>query len=186
MRDAEETRRRLLAAATEEFAERGIAGARVDRIADAAGCNKAMLYKYFGNKDSLFDTVFGESVGRFVLDVPVDADDLPGYAGKLFDRYEEQPETLRLAIWHRLERPDGKWVTEIVLANEVRLNYLQRAQDEGSLSKHYTPLELLVLIQSISTAWATTNSELGVRTTLPREQRRGLVVDAVRRLIAED
>jgi AcrR family transcriptional regulator len=185
MRDAADTKRRLLAAATEEFAERGIAGARVDRIADAAGCNKAMLYKYFTNKDSLFDTVFGESVGKFVMEVPVDTDDLPGYAGKLFDRYEEQPETLRLAVWHRLERPDGKWVTEIVLANEIRLHDLQRAQDEGRLSKHYTPMELLVLIQSISTAWATTNSELGVRTTLSREQRRGLVVDAVRRLIAE-
>jgi AcrR family transcriptional regulator len=185
MRDAAETKRRLLAAATEEFAERGIAGARVDRIADTAGCNKAMLYKYFGNKDRLFDTVFGESVGNFVIDVPVDTDDLPGYAGKLFDRYEERPETLRLAVWHRLERPDGKWVTEIVLANEIRLANLQRAQDEGRLPKHYTPLELLVLIQSISTAWATTNSELGVRTTIPSAQRRQLVVDAVRRLIAE-
>lgn len=167
MRDAAETKRRLLAAATEEFAERGIAGARVDRIADSAGCNKAMLYKYFGNKDRLFDTVFGESVGRFVIDVPVDAHDLPSYAGKLFDRYEEQPETLRLAVWHRLERPEGKWVTEIVLANEIRLADLKRAQDEGRLSSHYTPLELLVLIQSISTAWATTNSELGVRMAIP-------------------
>ncbi|SFW92234.1 TetR/AcrR family transcriptional regulator [Amycolatopsis australiensis] len=186
MRDAEDTKRRLLAAATEEFAERGIAGARVDRIADAAGCNKAMLYKYFHSKDALFDTVFGESVGRFVIDIPVDAADLPGYAGKLFDRYESQPHTLRLAIWHRLERPEGKWLTEIVLANEIRLAELQRAQDEGKLSKHYTPLELLVLIQSITTAWATTNTELGVRMTVPREQRRALVVDAVRRLIAED
>ncbi|HEY3483203.1 MAG TPA: TetR family transcriptional regulator, partial [Streptomyces sp.] len=51
MRDAAETKRRLLAAATEEFAERGIAGARVDRIAAAAGCNKAMIYSYFGSKD---------------------------------------------------------------------------------------------------------------------------------------
>lgn len=186
MRDAAETKRRLLAAATEEFAERGIAGARVDRIAATAGCNKAMIYSYFGSKDSLFDTVFGESVGKFVIDVPVDADDLPEYAGKLFDRYEERPDALRLAIWHRLERPEGKWVTEIVLANEIRLHDLQRAQEEGRLSKHYTPMELLVLIQSVSTAWTTTNSELGVRSSIPREQRRELVVDAVRRLIAAD
>jgi AcrR family transcriptional regulator len=185
MRDAAETKRRLLTAATEEFAERGIAGARVDRIAAAAGCNKAMIYSYFGSKDNLFDAVFGESVARFVLDVPLDTGDLPGYAGKLFDRYEERPDALRLAIWHRLERPEGKWVTEIVLANEIRLLDLERAQKEGRLSDHYTPMELLVLIQSVSTAWTTTNSELGVRTTIPREERRALVVDAVRRLIAE-
>jgi len=72
-----------------------------------------------------------------------------------------------------------------VLANEIRLADLQQAQDEGRLTKHYTPMELLVLIQSISTAWTTTNSELGVRTTINREKRRELVVDAVRRLIAE-
>ncbi|MEV6878587.1 TetR family transcriptional regulator [Amycolatopsis sp. NPDC051128] len=185
MRDAAETKRRLLAAATEEFAERGIAGARVDRIAATAGCNKAMIYSYFSSKDRLFDAVFGESVARFVLDVPLDSDDLPEYAGKLFDRYEERPDALRLAIWHRLERPEGKWVTEIVLANKIRLHELQRAQDEGRLSKHYSPTELLVLVQSVSTAWTTTNSELGARTDIPREQRRALVVDAVRRLIAE-
>ena len=46
---------RILDAATAEFSARGIAGARVDRIADAAACNKALLYSYFGNKDQLFD-----------------------------------------------------------------------------------------------------------------------------------
>ncbi|MCR6487604.1 TetR family transcriptional regulator [Amycolatopsis sp. OK19-0408] len=185
MGNAAETKRRLLAAATEEFAERGIAGARVDRIAAIAECNKAMIYSYFGSKDRLFDTVFGESVGRFVLDVPVDIGDLPEYAGKLFDQYEERPDLLRLATWHRLERPEGKWVHEIFLANKIRLNELRNAQAEGRLSKHYTPMELLVLVQSVSTAWATTNAELGASATIPREKRRELVVDAVRRLVAE-
>ncbi|HEX9554719.1 MAG TPA: TetR family transcriptional regulator, partial [Streptosporangiaceae bacterium] len=43
-RNAEDTKKRILAAATEEFTEHGIAGARVDRIAAAANSNKAMLY----------------------------------------------------------------------------------------------------------------------------------------------
>ena len=47
MRDAQDTKRRILAAATEEFTKHGIAGARVDRIAAAANSNKAMLYAYF-------------------------------------------------------------------------------------------------------------------------------------------
>ena len=52
-----ETRERILAAATEEFAARGLGGARVDAIADRAAVNKRMLYHYFGSKDSLFTAV---------------------------------------------------------------------------------------------------------------------------------
>ena len=62
MRDAQATRRRIVAAATVEFAEHGIAGARVDRIARAAATNKAQLYSYFGNKDALFDAIFARHV----------------------------------------------------------------------------------------------------------------------------
>jgi AcrR family transcriptional regulator len=53
-RDPDATRARILAAAEAEFAEHGLGGARVDRIAEVAGANKRMLYYYFGNKDELF------------------------------------------------------------------------------------------------------------------------------------
>jgi AcrR family transcriptional regulator len=53
-RDPERTRRRILDAATEEFARYGLGGARVDRIAQRAGVNKRMLYYYFGDKEGLF------------------------------------------------------------------------------------------------------------------------------------
>src|SRR3954471_8702056 len=45
---------RILGAAAAEFAERGYAGARVDRIARRARVNKAMLYYHFGSKQSLY------------------------------------------------------------------------------------------------------------------------------------
>jgi AcrR family transcriptional regulator len=53
-RDPEQTRARILVAAKAEFARVGLGGARVDRIALAAGANKRMLYYYFGNKEDLF------------------------------------------------------------------------------------------------------------------------------------
>ena len=56
-RNSEETRRRILKAATEVFAERGFDGARVDRIAAKARINKQLLYHHFGNKDELFTAV---------------------------------------------------------------------------------------------------------------------------------
>ncbi|MBI3401115.1 MAG: TetR/AcrR family transcriptional regulator [Acidobacteria bacterium] len=48
---------RILAAAALEFAERGFAGARVDRIARRARVNKAMLYYHFKSKDGLYRTL---------------------------------------------------------------------------------------------------------------------------------
>jgi len=53
-RDPERTRRRILEAATADFARYGLGGARIDRIARRAGANKRMLYYYFGAKEQLF------------------------------------------------------------------------------------------------------------------------------------
>jgi AcrR family transcriptional regulator len=54
IRDAERTREQILGAAAGEFAESGLGGARVDRIAAQAGVNVRMLYYYFSSKDDLF------------------------------------------------------------------------------------------------------------------------------------
>jgi TetR/AcrR family transcriptional regulator len=48
------TRRKLLVAARREFADNGLAGARVDEIAARAGVNKQLVYHYFGDKDALY------------------------------------------------------------------------------------------------------------------------------------
>jgi AcrR family transcriptional regulator len=185
-RDADRTRKRLLEAATVEFAALGIAGARVDRIAEAAECNKAMIYAYFGNKDQLFDAVFSAQVADVLSLVPFDADDLPGYAGRLFDRYEENPETLRLATWYRLERPESARLQPVVSANEAKLAKLATAQRAGTLPNHYKPVELLVLVLSIASAWTSLTPEIGRTAPVQRAHRRHTVVDAVQRLLVTD
>jgi AcrR family transcriptional regulator len=53
-RDPEGMRIRILDAAKQEFATHGLAGARVDRIAEKAGANKRMLYYHVGNKEDLY------------------------------------------------------------------------------------------------------------------------------------
>ena len=103
-RDAAATRRRILDAAIGEFADHGLAGARIDRIADASAANKAMIYRYFGSKIELFDAVFDEMVIQTMNDVAIDGDDLPEYAAQLFDRHRERIEPLRIGQWDWLER----------------------------------------------------------------------------------
>jgi TetR/AcrR family transcriptional regulator len=49
-----ETRSRILDAALSEFAANGLAGARTEHIAAAAGVNKALLYYYFESKEKLY------------------------------------------------------------------------------------------------------------------------------------
>jgi TetR/AcrR family transcriptional regulator len=51
---ADHTRTRILDAATREFSANGLAGARTERIAEAAGVNKALIYYYFRSKDALY------------------------------------------------------------------------------------------------------------------------------------
>jgi len=64
VRDAERTQQAILAAAEAEFASKGLAGARVDVIADEAGANKRMLYYYFGSKDDLYLAVLERAYGK--------------------------------------------------------------------------------------------------------------------------
>jgi AcrR family transcriptional regulator len=53
-RDADRSRQKILSAASFEFAEYGLSGARVDRIAEKSGLNKRLIYYYFESKDVLF------------------------------------------------------------------------------------------------------------------------------------
>jgi AcrR family transcriptional regulator len=80
--DSTATRARLLDAALEEFAQHGLAGARVDRIAGAGQANKRLIYVYYGNgnKEQLFDTVRTQRVGALFDAVPFTAGNLPGRA----------------------------------------------------------------------------------------------------------
>ncbi|MES2972018.1 MAG: TetR/AcrR family transcriptional regulator [Pseudomonadota bacterium] len=53
-RDADRSQLAILVAARDEFAQHGLGGARVDRIAERADVNKRLIYYYFGSKDDLF------------------------------------------------------------------------------------------------------------------------------------
>jgi AcrR family transcriptional regulator len=52
--DADETRNNILDVAAREFADKGLAGARIDEIAEKTASSKRMIYYYFGGKDELY------------------------------------------------------------------------------------------------------------------------------------
>ncbi len=57
---------KILASARKVFVAKGMAGARMQDIADEAGINKALLHYYFKNKEQLFQTIFSEIIGQLV------------------------------------------------------------------------------------------------------------------------
>ena len=88
----EQTKAAILDAASNEFAREGLAGARTDSIAQAAGVNKALLYYYFHDKESLYaavlDRVFTGLSLRIneALDRPLPPRErILAYAGAHFD-----------------------------------------------------------------------------------------------------
>lgn len=64
---AQRTRAAVLRAAIDEFAEHGLAGGRVDRIAKRAGVNKQALYYHYGDKEKLFEAALVYGYTRFEM-----------------------------------------------------------------------------------------------------------------------
>ena len=76
------TEAKILDAARNIFHTKGLAGARMQEIADEAGINKAMLHYYYRSKEQLFDAVFKEAIGRiFPIIVQILSYEIP-----LFDK----------------------------------------------------------------------------------------------------
>jgi AcrR family transcriptional regulator len=141
-----------LAAATDEFARHGVAGARVDRIAQAAGANKQLIYAYFENKDGLFDAVLARTCGALAEQVPFDAEDMPGYVGRLFDYALEHPEVYRLVNWAALERPDS--IADFERDSYgAKLKAIASAQKAGRVDASFAPADLLALLMAKAAAW---------------------------------
>lgn len=178
------THRRILDVATREFAEHGIAGARVERIVAAARTNKAQLYAYFGSKDGLFDAIFFGSLDRIVNVVPIDADDLADWAVRLYDEYLRRPDLIRLATWARLERrPAGHLVDDADRRDDAKLRAIAEAQAAGRV-RPGEPFDVLALVIAMSMAWSPVSNVYAATADEPddvHERRRTLLRDAVRR-----
>jgi AcrR family transcriptional regulator len=179
------TSQRILDAAAGEFAERGIAGARVDRIITAARTNKAQLYGYFGSKDGLFDAVIADRVGRITDAVPFDVNDLAGWAVALYDENLRRPDLVRLITWVRLERRPAGLIFGRV-GHDPKLAAIARAQAAGRL-RPGDPFDLVTLVIAMACAWSPASGIYAATADEPaadHDRRRALLRDCVERAVA--
>ncbi|MDP9807232.1 AcrR family transcriptional regulator [Rhizobium tibeticum] len=160
-RDPERTRAAILEAATKEFAENGMGGARVDAIAERAGTNKRMLYHYFGDKEQLYLRVLEEAyVGIRTAERELHIGDQTPQEGigelALFTwRYFlKHPEFLSLLGTENLHR--ARWLRQSVRLKELHSHLigelsdvLERGKKAGVFIANADPLNVYLTIASL-------------------------------------
>jgi AcrR family transcriptional regulator len=185
-RDSTATQARILDAAINEFTAYGLAGARIDRIAETAGANKRSIYVYFENKERLFNAALHRVLTDMTAAVPLTEDDLPGYAGRMFDYSLAHPQAVRMSAWRKLERPAaGPNDSELYAHKIVTMTTGQSGATSG-----LPPTDLIVLIFGLASAWMIVPDDLlsadGSDPTSPARIaiHRAALVEAARRVCA--
>ncbi|MEJ7928897.1 TetR/AcrR family transcriptional regulator [Ramlibacter sp. AN1015] len=172
LRDADRSQSTILAAARDEFAEFGLAGARMDRIAERAGLNKRLIYYYFEDKESLFGAVLEQAYqdirsaehALHLLELQ------PGEALRrlvefTWNYYLAHPEFLTLLNSANLHRARHLQQSERARALNSPLidllgQILERGRKEGIFRGGVDPLQLYVTIAGMAYFYLSNNHTL--------------------------
>lgn len=151
MMEPDSRRARILAAAAREFADHGFAGARVGAIACRAGCNKQLLYHYFGSKDGLHAAVVVATLSRRAPVQVGSSEELLDVVGQAFDDLADRDVWWRLMSWEALELDDRPLVAEAERRRTVEesVEALEAAQRAGVVDATLPPRLLLLAITGI-------------------------------------
>ena len=161
-RNPELTKRDILIAAREEFCERGLDGARVDRIAERASANKRLLYHYFGNKEALYSAVLLDAyreirLGEHKLNLgdlqPEDA--MRRLVEFTFDHFRDNPWFIRLLSTENILRAEYvKSIPEITRLHSPIVSQLRQVltagQKLGIFRAGVDPVHLYISIAGLS------------------------------------
>lgn len=161
-RDPERRRRVLLDAAILEFSTYGLGGARVDRIAERANTNKAMVYHYFGSKEDLYlaalhDIYAGirEAESRLALEISDPPAAIRSLIAFTFRYYIDHPAFVRLINTENLHGAvHMKAANDMTALNAPILKQvaaiLERGAAEGVFRSGVDPLDFYISISALS------------------------------------
>lgn len=161
-RDADRSQRDILAAASAEFAQHGLGGARMDRIADRAAVNKRLIYYYFESKESLFRAVLektyegirgAEQQLSLTQVEPIEA--IRRLISFTWNYYLEHPEFLTLLNSENLHRarhlktsPRAKTMNSPLI--DALADVLDRGSKAGLFRAGVDPVQLYISIAALS------------------------------------
>jgi AcrR family transcriptional regulator len=160
-RDADLTRKRILSAATVEFARKGLGGARVDEIAHRSKSNKRMIYHYFGGKEQLFKAVLEEAyLGIRTAEKELHLDELNPESAIIrlveftWNYYLQNPEFLTLVNSENLHRAKHLKSSELIHRTSSQFvkmvkSILDRGVALGAFRPGIDPVQLNITIAAI-------------------------------------
>jgi len=152
----------ILEVATREFAEKGLAGARIDVIAESMRTSKRMIYYYFGSKEGLYLRVLEESYRRMrAMEAEAHLDDLPPedalrkLVGQTLDYQWGHPEFVRLVQNENIHRAQylaqSKTIRKLnVPAIDGLRRVLERGQQERLFRAGIDPVDLHMSISALA------------------------------------
>jgi AcrR family transcriptional regulator len=189
--DTEGTRRRLKEAATAEFAEFGLDGTTMTKIAARAGINKERLYSYYGDKRALWEVVLADELDKLAAGVLVStggSTEIGDIAGATYDYHAAHPELARLLQWEGLTRAPAARLADRTALYREKVESLAAAQRAGEITTALEPAHLVFGLIALG-AWWQTVPQLAEMITGgsgdepdERARRRAFVVAAARRL----
>jgi len=142
MKKSEITKQRILSAAESEFAEKGIFGARVDRIAEQAGVNKRMLYAHFTNKEKLYSAVLTEVYSRITIldEVLFEKQKTPTefieeIIGVYFDFLYQNSTYIKLIMWENLNEAKYLSLSNARIARNKAFDMTKKYLEKGIKEK---------------------------------------------------
>jgi AcrR family transcriptional regulator len=160
--DPERTMADILEVATREFSEKGLAGARIDVIAEAMRTSKRMIYYYFGSKEGLYVAVLEEAYRRIRaiesdlhLEDLAPEDALRKLVGFTVDYQYANPDFIRLVMTENIHRGEylarSKAIQALnVPAIEGLRKVLERGRDAGVFRAGIDPVDVHMSISALS------------------------------------
>ncbi|MFZ9495127.1 MAG: TetR family transcriptional regulator [Burkholderiaceae bacterium] len=160
--DPERTMANILEVAMREFAEKGLAGARIDVIAEAMRTSKRMIYYYFDSKEGLYVAVLEEAYRRMrAIEAGLHLDDLPPedalrrLVGFTVDYQMAHPEFIRLVMTENIHRGEYLRHSKAIQGlNVPAIEGLRRVYDRGVAAGVFRvgldPLDLHMSISALS------------------------------------
>ena len=152
----------ILSVATREFADKGLAGARIDVIAKAMSTSKRMIYYYFGSKEGLYLAVLEEAYRRMrAIESDLHLNDLPPedtlrrLIGFTVDYQLANPDFIRLVMTENIHRAEYLRRSEAIQQLNVPAidglkRVLQRGLEAGLFRGGIDPVDLHRSISALS------------------------------------
>lgn len=160
--EAERSIADIIAMATAEFAEKGLAGARIDEIAERTRTSKRMIYYYFKSKEGLYLAVLEAAYhGIRAIEATLDLEHLPpkqalrALVGFTFDYQRANPDFIRLVMNENMHKGEFlKKSPNMRALNAPAIDALRdiyrRGLEEGVFREGLDPIDLHTSISALS------------------------------------